>query len=156
MLLEAHWAIPTDSWTVRPGDLDHDASPAIGGLLGSLATTAAGATTAAESTDPGNRSTSTAHRGHDEARRGLDIAKAWLDRCEITATPTEYGRALEGYRKATELFAKVNRELNASDESKFLKSTRWRAIVNTLLDALRPVPGALGALSKALKEIDGA
>ena len=151
MRLEQHHSVPADGWTVRPGELDGDDPAPKPGLLGKLGPDVPSADRPAADAPP---SIDPSHRGHEEARRGLELARAWLERCEVVASPAEYGRALESYRRATELFARTNGELNASDEAKFLKSQRWKSILSTIVDAIKPVPGALEALARALQEIE--
>jgi hypothetical protein len=150
IVLEEKRGIPAAGWTVRPGALDELPAPAAPPVVSS-----SHAPTAAATPPAANSPIDSTHRGHEEARLGLDRAKAWLARCEDDeATPAEYGKALETYRRATELFARTNGELNASDESKFLKSQRWRGILAAIVEALKPVPGALAALRAALEHIE--
>lgn len=70
------------------------------------------------------------------------------------ATSKERTQISSALTQATRLLAKLTGSLEVS-QSQILRSPHWRKLIETMVEAVRPFPGACAAVGEALRGLDG-
>jgi hypothetical protein len=73
---------------------------------------------------------------------------------DVMATSRERASVASSLTSATRLYARLSGALDLTKEQ-VLRSPHWREVLAVLTDALAPVPGALDAATKALRDFEG-